>query len=323
MSNTPNFGRPQEGSNGPIGSPQDSKQNAQAKLGAQGSANPERRGRRRALVSAPVRVRGLDVTVGPSEISTTLDVSRSGFLYVSSQDGFTLGMDVAVVFPYSKSPSVPQAEQFGRVARITQMADGRRAIAIAIVSATPEAAVEASGRVIAEATAFAKITTTSPTKPLILAVDADPAVRSSLKAYLSQEGYEVIAVGSTREAHEVLHILTPALLIAEIEGADLPGFELCVHVKATARLRTIPVVLMTSSAYPSDYANAHSLGAVVCMAKPYRQERLGHVVRLLVPTPEAKEQTGPARQADPKRRTPSRHAGKSAHSPRSHRRHRP
>jgi len=40
-------------------------------------------------------------------------------------------------------------------------------------------------------------------------------------------------------------------------------------------------MLMTSSAYPSDYSSAHSVGAVVCMAKPYKQERLGHVVRLL------------------------------------------
>jgi hypothetical protein len=43
------------------------------------------------------------------------------------------------------------------------------------------------------------------------------------------------------------------------------------------------VMLLTSSAYPSDYSNAHSLGAVVCMAKPFRQERLGHMVRLLAP----------------------------------------
>ena len=78
-------------------------------------------------------------------------------------------------------------------------------------------------------------------------------------------------------------MFTPALLIAEIEGEDLPGYELCAHVKSTPRLKTIPVVLLASSAYPSDYSNAHSLGAVVCMAKPFRQERLGHMVRLLAP----------------------------------------
>jgi len=322
MSDTPNFEMPQERSNGPAGGPQDRTQPSQAGDGAHDSERPERRSRRRALISAPVRVRGLDITTGPNEISTTLDVSRSGFLFVSTQDGFSLGLDVAVVFPYSKSPAVPQAEQFGRVARIMEMGDGRRAIAIALAPAKSETIVDAAGRSIAEASAFAKITTTTPTKPLVLALDADAATRNSLKAYLSAEGYEVIAVGTTREARDVLHILTPALLIAEIEGEDLPGFELCAHVKATPRLRTTPVVLMTSSAYPSDYANAHSLGAVVCMAKPYRQERLGHVVRLLVPTPEAKEQTGPAHQSDPKRRTPARNGSRHSGSHRNHRRFR-
>jgi CheY-like chemotaxis protein len=100
-------------------------------------------------------------------------------------------------------------------------------------------------------------------------------------------------------------MFTPALLISEIEGEELPGYDLCAHVKSTPRLQTVPVVLTTSSAYPSDYANAHSLGAVVCMAKPFRCDRLGHVVRLLAPTPQAMEHTAPVHPADPTRKSPS------------------
>jgi len=137
-----------------------------------------------------------------------------------------------------------------------------------------------------------------PKSPVVLVVDADSTVRESLKIYLGAEGYQVVALATAAEAHQALKMLTPALLIAEIEGEDLPGFELCAHVKATPRLKTVPVVLLTSSAYPSDYSNAHSLGAVVCMGKPYRQERLGHIVRMLAPTQQAKEQTAPPRPAD-------------------------
>src|SRR5271170_5685570 len=80
----------------------------------------ERRSRRRALISAPVRVRRINATDdGPDEISTTLDVSRSGILFVSPQGAFMIGMEVAVTFPYSKSPVAIQAEQTGRVARIS------------------------------------------------------------------------------------------------------------------------------------------------------------------------------------------------------------
>src|SRR5580658_3102437 len=63
----------------------------------------ERRCRRRALISAPVRVRTVDVTdCGPDEVSTTLDVSRGGVLFATPCAAFEVAMVVAVTFPYSK-----------------------------------------------------------------------------------------------------------------------------------------------------------------------------------------------------------------------------
>jgi len=117
---------------------------------------------------------------------------------------------------------------------------------------------------------------------------------------LTDEGYEAIAVANAAEAHVVLSLFTPALVVAEIEGDDLPGYDLCARIKTTPRLQAIPVMLLTRSAYPSDYANGHSLGAMVCMAKPFRMERFGHVVRLLAPTTQATQQPAPPRPTHPK-----------------------
>ncbi len=271
------------------------------------SSRAERRCRRRALISAPVRVRSVDLTKGgPDEISTTLDVSRGGVLFVTRDASFEAGMVVAVTFPYSKSPVAVQAEQAGRVARVAQLADGRYSVAIVLRSGAGEDLVDNGGHRL-DANAPGEEPSSSPElgakKPLVIVVDKDQALRESLKAYLGGEGYQVIALGSAAEAHHALEMFTPALLIAEIEGEDLPGYELCAYVKATPRLQAVPVMLMTSSAYPSDYANAHSLGAVVCIAKPYRQERLGHVVRLLAPMRQAREQSSPARPGDASRKS--------------------
>jgi len=264
----------------------------------------DRRGRRRALISAPVRVRSIDVTGSNiDEISTTLDVSRGGVLFVSSLGAFAKGMEVAVTFPYSKSPVAVQAEQMGRIVRVTDAQDGRQHVGVALGVAVEADLVDTAGhKLLSEKIPNLHDREATSTKPLVLIVDADPAIRSCVKTALDIDGYEVVAVSSVAEAHEVLKMYTPALLIAEIEGEDLPGYELCAHVKSTPRLQTIPVMLMTSSAYPSDYSSAHSLGAIVCMAKPFKQERLRHVVRLLAPTAEAKAQTAPIRAADQKRR---------------------
>lgn len=256
----------------------------------------ERRRKRRALISAPVRVRGVDVTnCGLDEITTTVDVSRLGILLHTSNDFYFRGMDVAVTFPYTKSPDMVPAEQQGRVARVHELANGRRAVAIALGVGVGEDLVDSCGRKLDLDPARVQATVASPDarmkKPVVLVVDADCALRESLKTYLNNEGYNAIAVTNVSAARGVMNSFMPALVIAEVEGEGLPGFELCAFIKGDKNLKHIPVVLITRSAYPSDYSNAHSLGAVVCMAKPFKQERLGHVVRLLAPTQQALERT--------------------------------
>jgi CheY-like chemotaxis protein len=271
----------------------------------------DRRQKRRALISAPIRVRTVVAEcTGNQEIATTFDVSRSGILFHTQLDCYSRGMQVAVVFPYSKSPKAIHSEQKGRVVRITELGDGLRGVAITFtaapvedVSAAIEAAQQAAHNDIYAPPAPTETVTGPAKKPMVLAVDSDTQLRESLKMYLENEGYDVIAVSNATEAREVLDLFTPSLLVAEVEGQGLerPGYDLCGHVKATWRLRAVPVVLTTFSAYPSDYSQAHSLGAIVCMAKPYKQERLGHIVRLLAPLPEHIEKTAAPHTPDPTR----------------------
>ncbi|HLV96887.1 MAG TPA: response regulator [Candidatus Acidoferrales bacterium] len=263
------------------------------------SARPERRQRRRALISAPIRVRCEGLTGdGPDEISTTVDVSRAGVLFLTTHSGYFRGMSVRVTFPYTKAPGALQAEQEGSVVRVSEISNGRRAIAIALgATGVGEDLVDAAGRKLNEpqtndlpAPVFQR---SSPNKPLVLVVDSEAPLRETVKNLLSAQGYEVIAVSNAVDGREVLNLFSPALVIAEIEGEGFPGYDICAHVKGTPRLRCVPVILTTRSAYPSDYANAHSLGALVCMAKPFRKERLAHVAQLLAPVPAQDSKSAP------------------------------
>ena len=302
----------------------------------------DRRKRRRALISAPVRVRGINVTDAVvDEISTTIDVSRAGILFLSTSPNYARGMEVAVMFPYSNAPAALHAEQQGRIVRAFGTDDGRYAVAVALGEGVGEDIVDSCGRKIADSSSAPRMPLAPPAaplasngsvfslsrepnskRPLVLVVDADEMIRATLKAYLGSEGYEVMAVGNCPDAREVMNMFTPALVIAEVEGDGLPGYDLCAHVKQSPRLKHIPVVLTTSSGYPSDYSNAHSLGAVVCMTKPYKQERLGHVVRLLAPPPAefCAQKNGAAtpRPADPSRRCGYGNVGANGSSQRMH-----
>ncbi len=265
----------------------------------------DRRRKRRALISSPIRVRGIHVTTGgPDEITSTVDVSRYGILFHTVLDTYQRGMDVAVVFPYHKSAIGTHAEQFGRVVRLHELPDGRQAVALALGVGVGEHLVDSSGRQLAsEPVPLSNSPAPQVKRPMVLAIDSDTMLRDTMKLYLQNEGYEVIAVSTASDAREVLNMFMPAMIVAEMEGEGdlMPGLDLCAHVKSSPSLKRIPVALTSRSGYPSDYSNAHSLGAVVCMAKPYKMERLGHIVRLLAPLPEQLQPACTQRPPDPTR----------------------
>jgi CheY-like chemotaxis protein len=75
------------------------------------------------------------------------------------------------------------------------------------------------------------------------------------------------------------------VIIAEAEGGEVSGHDLCAIVKTSERLQHVPVILMTKSALPSDYSAGHRLGAMVCMAKPCKPARLQQAVHLVAAPP--------------------------------------
>lgn len=265
----------------------------------------DRRRKRRALISSPIRVRSIDVTTsGPDEITTTVDVSRYGILFHTVLDTYQRGMDVAVVFPYHQSATGAYAEQFGRVVRLQDLPDGRHAVAVALGVGVGEHLVDSNGRKLNDTPVQLSNSGAPQVKrPLVLLADADDMLRDTMKMFLQNEGYEVIAVNNASDARETLNMFMPAMIVAEVEGQGegLHGLDLCAQIKADSKLKHIPVVLTSRSAYPSDYSKAHSLGAVVCMAKPYKPERLGHIVRLLAPLPEHLQPVCTQRPPDPTR----------------------
>ncbi|HZS93617.1 MAG TPA: response regulator [Chloroflexota bacterium] len=60
----------------------------------------------------------------------------------------------------------------------------------------------------------------------------------------------------------------PDLILLDINMAGFNGFDVLSRVKSDARLRHIPVVMLTSSELSSDVARAYELGASGYISKP-------------------------------------------------------
>ncbi|MFZ0641199.1 MAG: response regulator [Candidatus Acidiferrales bacterium] len=245
----------------------------------------ERRRRLRTKLSAPVRVRLNSGSTQQAEVCTTVDASRDGLLFTTAFAGYRPGMDLAITFPYSGSAGGVQHERTGVVARVFEMPEGRFGIGIRFYDGKrPDAIIEEEAPA-AKTPRKAEDVARELEKPmpLVLVVESDARTRDTLRSVLRNEGYVVEAVETGAEAVEFLRQRTPNLLLTEIEITDMSGYDLCLIVKSNDRLRNVPVVMTTRRGQPNDYSTAHALGAIVCIAKPYKQERLLHVVRMLAP----------------------------------------
>ncbi len=249
----------------------------------------ERRRRKRAKISAQVHVRagaGMDTI---EEICKSVDVSRDGLLFVSARAGFAKGQQLAVTFPYSGAAAALNTPQDAEIVRITPTDSGNFHVAVQFLSAKSDAKSERKRP--GGAFEGGPTNTPAPAAPdakqqsLVLAIEPDQRSADMMRALLSQDGYTVTIVPTAQAALDILRTSVPAVFIAEVESADMSGHDLCLIIKRNDRLAGVPVILLTRSAQPADYASSHQLGAVVCMAKPFKPERLRNVVRLVAPPP--------------------------------------
>jgi CheY-like chemotaxis protein len=257
-------------------------------LGAQvtkpAAASEERRTRRRAKITAAVHVRGIDAPEPFEEVCKSVDVSRDGILIHAARTGYWKGQQLEVTFPYSAAAAAATKTpgQRAEVVRVTEVSNGHFQIAVHFASSKPAGPRSENGNRVGAAPAA----TGQLTQTVVLGVESDPKVAEIMRTILANDGYTVIIVPSAQEALDILRTTVPAVFIAEVEGPEMSGHDLCLIVKRNERLSRVPVILVTASAQPADYSASHQMGAVVCMAKPFKPERLLHVVRLVAPPPQ-------------------------------------
>ena len=259
----------------------------------------ERRRRKRAKITAQVHVRLVNGTDTFEEVGRSIDVSRDGLLFIAARAGYWKGQKLDVTFPYSNAAAALNTPQTAEVVRSVEQKDGKFAVAVQFVQAKAEAKGEKKDLTAPDASA-ASSSGAIPAKAekaqsVVLAVESDPKTAEIMRSLLTQDGYTVVIVPTAKAALDVLKTTIPAVFLAEVEAEDMSGHDLCLIIKRNDRLQHVPVILLTRSAQPADYSASHQLGAVVCMAKPFKPERLLHVVRLVAPPPAQKNAYGGAR----------------------------
>lgn len=108
-------------------------------------------------------------------------------------------------------------------------------------------------------------------RPKVLVVDDEAAIRDSLKLLLKGD-YEVIAAEDGRAALEALKTFSPDLVLLDVLMPNLDGLQTLRELRQTSA--TLPVVMLTATSTVKTAVQAMKLGAVDYLSKPFDVEEL-------------------------------------------------
>ncbi|MBE7941562.1 MULTISPECIES: Hpt domain-containing protein [Ramlibacter] len=152
---------------------------------------------------------------------------------------------------------------------------GEQARGLQTVAAAGEA--PAAGSAAAQAQALAA--GVGALVPLVLVVDDSITVRRVTQRLLQREGYRVALAADGLQALERLADETPAVVLSDIEMPRMDGFDLARNIRADARLKDLPIVMITSRIAEKHREHARELGVDHYLGKPYSEDELLSLVR--------------------------------------------
>jgi chemosensory pili system protein ChpA (sensor histidine kinase/response regulator) len=118
-----------------------------------------------------------------------------------------------------------------------------------------------------------------PQIPLILVVDDSITVRRVTQRLLQREGYRVSMAADGLQALERLAEERPTVVLSDIEMPRMDGFDLARNIRGDARLKDLPIIMITSRIAEKHREHARELGVDHYLGKPYSEEELLSLVR--------------------------------------------
>ncbi|AMO25319.1 hybrid sensor histidine kinase/response regulator [Ramlibacter tataouinensis] len=115
--------------------------------------------------------------------------------------------------------------------------------------------------------------------PLVLVVDDSITVRRVTQRLLQREGYRVALAADGLQALERLAEEKPAVVLSDIEMPRMDGFDLARNIRADARIRDLPIIMITSRIAEKHREHAKELGVDHYLGKPYSEEELLGLVK--------------------------------------------
>jgi adenylate cyclase len=120
------------------------------------------------------------------------------------------------------------------------------------------------------------------TREKILVVDDSKTIRNLMKQALEQQGFKVHFAVNGQDGYEKAQELEPDLITSDYDMPIMNGWDFCQLLRKDKKLKSIPVIMLTSRDSKSDKAKIRGSGAKEYLTKPFNTDKLIVVVERLL-----------------------------------------
>jgi two-component system, OmpR family, phosphate regulon response regulator PhoB len=126
----------------------------------------------------------------------------------------------------------------------------------------------------------------------VLIVEDEPDLAELVRFHLTKAGFATEVAHSGRAGLEAIRRARPALVVLDLMLPDLSGTDVCREVRADAKLRDLPILMLTARAEEVDRVVGFELGADDYVTKPFSPRELVLRVRAILRRSEGEPQKG-------------------------------
>tara|TARA_Y100001970_G_C14258511_1_gene877511 strand:- start:11455 stop:12183 length:729 start_codon:yes stop_codon:yes gene_type:complete len=108
----------------------------------------------------------------------------------------------------------------------------------------------------------------------LLLVDDEPGLRSAVKAFLEDEGFQVITAVDGLEGWEKAQSFFPDVIISDVMMPRCNGYELLNKIREDERLSGTPVIFLTAKGMTLDRTQGYLAGVDDYISKPFDPDEL-------------------------------------------------
>ncbi len=168
-------------------------------------------------------------------------------------------------------PTGPQVSSVPGIFGATIMGDGG---VVVILDVTPLVRRSAALKLSGDAPARVQEVVEARRVPLVMVVDDSITMRKVTSRVLERQNYEVLTAKDGVDAIEKLQERVPDVMLLDIEMPRMDGYELATHMRNDARLKGIPIIMITSRTGDKHRQRAFEIGVDRYLGKPYQENEL-------------------------------------------------